>query len=115
MEQAIEYCNSEQVGAWKGTDGAMDWVRNFIVRILNNESASREQELSASDLDWRKALLKARKIDSTNANDSENDDNNNNEESPDRDDESVVDLEMYATMFETAMEMLEDSGDLTRK
>mmetsp|Transcript_37957 Transcript_37957/g.79327 ORF Transcript_37957/g.79327 Transcript_37957/m.79327 type:complete len:444 (-) Transcript_37957:30-1361(-) len=115
LEQAIEYCNSEQVGAWKGTDGAMDWVRNFIVRILNNESASREQELSASDLDWRKALLKARKIDSTNANDSENDDNNNNEESPDSDDESVVDFEMYATMFETAMEMLEDSGDLTRK
>ena len=102
LEQAIEYCNSEQVGAWKGTDGAMDWVRSFVVRVLNNESAQKQYNLSASDLDWKEALLKTQKIDV--ANDNDGDDSGNDDE------ESVVDVEMYATMFETAMEMLQDSG-----
>ena len=110
LEQAIEYCNSEQLGAWKGTDGAIDWVRNFIVRNLNNISTSKEQKLSASDLDWREALSKIRMkhdvhdVHDLNKNDQDDDKTNTS------DDESIVDSKMYTSMFETAMEMLEDSG-----
>ena len=104
LEQAIEYCNSEQVGAWKGTEGATDWVRKFLVRVLTSESAQKEHNLSAEDLDWRGALSTTRNMVVV---DDRADDGN-------EDDESVVDVEMYATMFETAMEMLEDSGALKR-
>jgi tetratricopeptide (TPR) repeat protein len=127
LEQAIEYCNSEQVGAWKGTEGAMDWVKNFIVGVLSNESTSKEQNVTVSDLDWREALSKTRKTNSSNDDDmddkkscdgddnGDNDDDDDSDGDDDDDDESVVDIEMYATMFETAMEMLEDSGALKGK
>ncbi len=107
LEQAIEYCNSEQVGSWIGTEGAMDWVRNFLIRLLNDKSLQQQYNLISADLDWRKALFKTRKMAVTN-------DNNGDEdgEGDDNDDESVVDVEMYATMFETAVEMLEDTGAL---
>lgn len=113
LEQAIEYCNSEQLGSWKGTDGAMDWVRTFIVRILNDKFMPKEQNLSASDLDWRAALLSVRKTHGANDNDKNDDKSDDNDDkSDDNDDESVVDVKMYATMFETAMEMIEESGAL---
>ena len=120
LEEAIEYCNSEQLGAWKGTDGAMEWVRNFMVRILNKKSTFSEHNLSVSDLDWRKALLKTRETHAANAEleEQSDDDDNNEEDAEDEsndDDESVVDVDMYATMFETAMEMLEASGALKGK
>jgi len=109
LEQAIEYCNSEQLGAWKGTDGALDWVRNFIVHNLNNKSKPKEQKLSTSDLDWREALSKIRmEHDMHDGNKNDGDDDKSNSS----DDESIVDVKMYASMFETAMEMLEDSGAL---
>jgi tetratricopeptide (TPR) repeat protein len=107
LEQAIEYCNSEQVGAWKGTDGAMEWVRDFIVRTLNKKSTPSPQNLTEQDLDWREALSKTREKHAA------NDDDKHVDSSCDSDDDSVVDIEMYANMFETAMEMLEDSGALT--
>jgi hypothetical protein len=107
LEQAIEYCNSEQVGAWKGTDGAMEWVRDFIVRALNKKSTPSPQNLTEQDLDWREALSKTREKHAA------NDDDKHVDSSCDSDDDSVVDIEMYANMFETAMEMLEDSGALT--
>lgn len=123
LEQAIEYCNSEQVGAWKGTEGAMDWVKNFVVRVLSNESTSKEQNLTVSDLDWREALSKTRKTNGANdddmddkkSSDGDDDGDDGDDNDGDDDDESVVDIEMYATMFETAMEMLEDSGALKAK
>ena len=108
LEQAIEYCNSEQLGAWKGTDGAMDWVRNFVIRVLHNESDSNHPELF--DFDWRKALSKTKKTLASSGNDE-----HNNTCDGDDDDESTIDVEMYANMFETAMEMLEDSGAFTDK
>lgn len=108
LEQAIEYCNSEQLGAWKGTDGALDWVRSFVVGVLNN--TTKLQNLSASDLDWREALSKTRETNG--ANDNADDVKKPGNDDDIDDDESTVDVEMYATMFETAMEMLEDSGAL---
>mmetsp|Transcript_26759 Transcript_26759/g.73612 ORF Transcript_26759/g.73612 Transcript_26759/m.73612 type:complete len:440 (-) Transcript_26759:2276-3595(-) len=110
LEEAIEYCNSEQLGAWKGTDGAMEWVKAFLVRLLNDESFREQYDLSTSDLDWRKALSTVRE--SLPSNPCEDMDDNDDD---DDDDESVVDVEMYAKMFETAMEMLEDSGALKGK
>merc|ERR1712161_41015 len=44
LEEAIEYCNSEQMGAWLGTNGATDWVRNFLVRNLNSDSNTKKKK-----------------------------------------------------------------------
>ena len=63
LEEAIEYCNSEQMGAWLGTDGAMTWVRNFLVRSLKNDGAQEDQNMSLSDLDWQRKLEKVREKD----------------------------------------------------
>eukprot|EP00536_Pseudo-nitzschia_multiseries_P007703 jgi/Psemu1/18526/gm1.18526_g len=111
LEEAIEYCNSEQMGAWKGTDGATDWVKKFLLRLLSDESTREQYNLLVSDLDWRKGLSNIRESLPSKPNDDVDD-----EESDEMDDEeSVVDVEMYANMFETAMEMLEDSGALKGK
>merc|ERR1712238_604928 len=113
LEEAIEYCNSEQMGAWLGTNGATDWVRNFLVRNLNSDSNSERENLPVSDLNWRKALCKTQETHATNvelvARDYK-DDSKDDDESDCEDDESSVDIEMYATMFETTMEMVEASG-----
>ncbi|VEU33561.1 unnamed protein product [Pseudo-nitzschia multistriata] len=102
LEEAIEYCNSEQLGAWKGTEGAMEWAKRFLLRLVNDESTHGRYGISASDLDWRKAISDTREMHPSSS-------------SVDSDDESVVDVEMYSNMFETAMEMLEDSGALKSK
>ena len=39
LEEAIEYCNSEQWGAWIGTDGAVDWVRGVLLRATQGQSS----------------------------------------------------------------------------
>jgi hypothetical protein len=139
LEEAIEYCNSEQMGAWLGTEGAVDWVRNFIVRNLNSASNSEGEDISVSDLDWRKPLSKIREAYAANVEemksrdsqddtdgDNESDGDNNNDDNKDNDndneshgdnnddeeddDDSIVDVEMYASMFKTTMEMVEASG-----
>ena len=116
LEEAIEYCNSEQMGAWLGTDGAMTWVRNFLVRSLKNDEAQGEQNMSLSDLDWQRKLEIVREKDANDrksADFQEKDDNSSVDEDDDvADNVSPVDLEMYATMFETTMEMVESSGAL---
>jgi len=123
LEEAIEYCNSEQMGAWLGTDGATDWVRKFLIRTLNSDSKSEGENLSVSDLDWRRALSKTLESysadvelkspdcqDETKGNNQSDCEDDESDSEDDDDSESSVDVEMYATMFETTMEMVEASG-----
>lgn len=125
LEEAIEYCNSEQgVGAWQGTDGALAWIKGIILATLNGKS---ETNLSVKDLEWRTKLATIKEdyaakehievegedekeegekdVDEEGSHDDSRDDDNG-------DDESKVDVAMFAGMFETAMEMLEDAGGL---
>jgi len=121
LEEAIEYCNSEQLGAWKGTDGALDWVKTNVLRVLSGESIGESvDKLYISDMDWRAQLSKIREklavADNYHEPPEPEGDGDAGADDSDRsdvdDDDSVVDLAMFATMFETAMEMLEVSGKL---
>jgi tetratricopeptide (TPR) repeat protein len=124
LEEAIEYCNSEQMGAWQGTEGASQWIQSFLKRILvSNEDVLFELEevqLTKSNLDWRLQLSIAREqhTDATQMSnkvveeEDEDDTNEGEQDANDEDDETVVDFAMFAGMFETALEMLEDEGSL---
>jgi tetratricopeptide (TPR) repeat protein len=116
LEEAIEYCNSEQLGAWKGTEGAMEWIQQVMKNVLNGGSIRKnDDELTAMDLDWRGPLAKVQEIHSQNADDKKDvhaADKDDDGEDREDEEESAADVAMFATMFETAMEMLEDSGRL---
>ena len=113
--EAIEYCNSEQFGAWAGTDGAMDWIKIIILRVLNGESITiGDFTLLPGDVDWRKQLSLVRESEVHPPTDSQTEATAHNSEDSDResDVESFVDVTMYTGMFETGMEMLESAGAL---
>ena len=113
LEEAIEYCNSEQgYGAWEGTEGALDWIRSLILSTLKGNP---QGDLSVKDLEWKDKLKLIKEEYETNADSKEQEvgeDASESGEEKDEDDESKVDGAMFAGMFQTAMEMLEDSGKL---
>ena len=119
LQEAIEYCNSEQRDAWQETEGALEWLR---------------RHLQTTRPDWRKPLLQleqqqqqqeqqqlTKSKDDNDNNDAESNDTDkrtHNEETGDKggddddDEDPVVDVLMYAGMFRTCMEMLEEQGSL---
>jgi len=132
LEQAIEYCNSEQVGSWIGIEGVIDWLRFMIVQALNlddqlvdsdtsssstsstNDGKGQEQKLIRQDLEWGNKLealedecevnqdLKPKK---DNSNGNEQGVENNEQE-----DDEEADTLMFAGMFRTSMDILTDAG-----
>jgi hypothetical protein len=121
LEQAIEYCNSEQMGSWVGTEGAIEWVQSVIVRVLNSETIS---GLSLSDLAWEDKLDEMEKSfeeDQANNRDEDNNVDEKSVESESDDDnedaediDETVDLGMFIGMFRTSMEMLQDAGAFSK-
>jgi hypothetical protein len=125
LEQAIEYCNSEQFGSWKGTDGALEWVMSILLRVASGGSVA-GNNLTVKDLDWRGPLAATREahfnavesdeaIDNPDVSEDDNDDKIKEYKDADDDDEeneSVADVAMFAGMFETAMEIVEAAGSL---
>jgi hypothetical protein len=102
LEEAIEYCNSEQIDSWRGTEGALAWVRQILLRGLQGEGPV---DLEKKHLDWEsklKALEEAYH------------ENQKQDETVvgGVDEEEYVDVGMYAGMFRTTMEMLKESGVL---
>jgi len=98
VEEAIEYCHS-QLEYWKGTDNALDWVKDVVLRIWNGENIG---GCSKCDLEnWDSALTK---IEYEYEKKSECNDSEEDEE---------PDSLMYAGMYRTAMDMIVDSGHLT--
>jgi tetratricopeptide (TPR) repeat protein len=139
LEEAIEYCSSEQMGAWQGTEGALEWVKDVVVRALNGDSVASGQ-LSSHDLEWREKLkdvvqqnvsngesstdsVKSDEGSSASIGQDEDDDaderdsiDQDEDEDADADaDEPVADVAMFAGMFQTSMEMVEDSGKLKKR
>ena len=122
LEEAIEYCNSEQMGAWMGTEGAVDWVRDVVLRGLHAHPVA-DGELSTSDLQWKDKIdnikkqyeeeaMQEMRSDEQDSKNSEAEDDVDSDEDSGNEEGSVVDTAMFAGMFETAMEMLEESGKL---
>lgn len=102
--QAIEYCNSEQLGNWDGTEGAVEWIRGVILQSLRSvpkATVSRNKD----DFDWSSRLDEAVKAEETKMHKTDGGGKeeiaNNNEKS---------DLLMFAGMFRTGIDMLSDSG-----
>jgi hypothetical protein len=122
LEEAIEYCNSEQMGAWQGTEGALEWLRNVMLQALHSSTVA-NGELLPSDLEWRQKLANAKEqSEADEDSDDEADEDSDDEADKDSDDEqtsdeegSKADAEMFAGMFETAMEMLEEAGAFRKK
>ena len=135
LEEAIEYCNNEQgYGAWQGTEGALDWIKDVIVSTLKGTCAF---GLSRDDLAWKEKLAVIKEGYESDADPSgtgtggEEADSDQDHEDQESDSESVddgalqvddaesvddeelqVDGAMFAGMFGLAMEMLESSGNI---
>ena len=92
LEQAIEYCNSEQMGSWLGTEGAIDWIQSILAEGEKRSTRSHEDDLTKQDLDWENF-------------------NDDNSEDGVEDNSSVSssDSQMFLGMFRVGMEMLHDS------
>lgn len=131
LEEAIEYCCSEQMGAWVGTEGAIDFLRNVILKTLHYRNDVANGALSRSDLEWSEKLKKIeddyeeemKRI--TDENDEMNDDEQHDDDNDQNDDQQEksegdesdqeADVLMYAGMFRTAMDMLEDAGEFLKE
>ncbi|KAL7461331.1 hypothetical protein ACHAXS_001750 [Conticribra weissflogii] len=117
--EAVEYsCSSggyRGLGMWEGTDGSLEWVRSVILRVLNEHDGAdlAGDELKKKDLlCWETKLSKEEesfekerieKEDMLKAfGEIEDERNDDNDEEPD--------LLMYAGMFRTAMDWLQDAG-----
>lgn len=122
LEQAIEYCNSEEMGNWIGTEGAVSWIKNFIIKVLNSKECG-VSHLKKEDLEWEEKLISLeREFDEENGKtrqDPTRDHQISMVEQPrehDSDEDvtsqhSEVDLLMYIGMFRTGMDMLSDAGE----
>jgi len=97
LEEAIEYCCSEQRGAWMETEGSIEWLRQVILRALHEGSVV---GLTKSHLEWEERLDQLVE---------EQEDNQDDEDDISEDGEEH-DLKMFAGMFVTGMEMLQDAG-----
>uniref|UniRef100_A0A7S4MTR9 Uncharacterized protein n=1 Tax=Odontella aurita TaxID=265563 RepID=A0A7S4MTR9_9STRA len=106
LEEAIEYCHSEQMGFWLGTEGAAEWIREVILRLLHeqNDGNSWVQSTRSYLESWEKDISQIEnQLHETKNSDDVNGDEN---EEPD--------IVMYAGMFRTAMDMLQDAGEFLK-
>jgi hypothetical protein len=122
---------------WLGTEGSLDWVRSVVLRVLNesndihnNEGSSLGPErLTKSDLlcwesrlqkeeqDFEKERKEKKDLTSTDVGeDADHDKDVDHDEDvsgdgDDDDEEEEPDVLMYAGMFRTSMDWLEDAGE----
>jgi hypothetical protein len=102
LEEAIEYCCSEQHGAWMETEGSIEWLKQVILRALNGGVVA-GGKLTKTDLEWEERLehLVQEQIEYE----------NDEMEAETKDEEEEHDTKMFAGMFRTGMEMLQDAGE----
>jgi hypothetical protein len=98
LEEAIEYCNSEQRQTWENEPGLQLWIRELILEVLKEKKERRG--LTPADLDWKTSLHRIEKA-ATAVRAEE-------EVGEELGDEDEVDVLMFAGMFRTAMEMVEE-------
>ena len=126
--EAIEYgCSVNEdkgLGMWAGTDGSLEWVRSVILKVLNsddeNGDANPEDKLVKADLMiWERKLAteeedyerERNEKEQMKANEETNESDNEESSYREEDDEEEPDSLMYAGMFRTAMDWLQDAGE----
>eukprot|EP00568_Trieres_chinensis_P003449 CAMPEP_0183303612 /NCGR_PEP_ID=MMETSP0160_2-20130417/8979_1 /TAXON_ID=2839 ORGANISM="Odontella Sinensis, Strain Grunow 1884" /NCGR_SAMPLE_ID=MMETSP0160_2 /ASSEMBLY_ACC=CAM_ASM_000250 /LENGTH=467 /DNA_ID=CAMNT_0025466535 /DNA_START=12 /DNA_END=1415 /DNA_ORIENTATION=- len=104
-EEAVEYCHSEQMGAWLGTEGAVEWCRGVVLALLSDEDLDVPAKVRLES--WEEDLKKAEDdyVASRQLRETEEED-----EDGQSDDEDEPDVLMYTGMFRTAMDMLQEAG-----
>jgi hypothetical protein len=119
LDQAIEYYNSEEMGNWVGTEGAVEWIRSVILESLDGDDDPEIDEigLKKSDLEWEEKLVKVEKdyevmasAEDKNEDEVEEDSISEKEDLEGNGEASEVDFLMFTGMFRTGMDMLTDSG-----
>lgn len=106
IEQAIEYCNSEQIGSWLGTEGAIQWIQTVLLRCIHGEEIAGGM-FDTLQLDWDKKLTE---IENNYEMEQIGNGNENCADDDAEDAEDKIDVLMYTGMFRTAMDMLQDDG-----
>ena len=110
LEEAIEYANHEQgAGAWMETEGAIDWLKRVVQRALQTKTLEWSSSLQVLEDLYREQQDSDKEEPQSVA----NNDAGEEDDGDDHDDE--VDVLMYAGMFRTAMEILEENGELTKQ
>jgi hypothetical protein len=130
--EAIEYgcCINEDkgMGMWGGTDGSLEWVRSTILKVLsgsddgdNSDASDTQDRLTKADLmSWESKLAKEEEAYEIERNEKEEmmesgrtNESDNDESSHQDDEENDVEPDslMYAGMFRTAMDWLQDAGE----
>jgi hypothetical protein len=110
LEEAIEYCCSEQHGAWLGTEGAIEWLQQVIWRALNGRPIA-SGALSSSDMEWQARLKQLEDDYDRRKSVGDGDESCIDDKKPDvesQNDDEEPDVKMFAGMFRTGMEMLRD-------
>lgn len=96
LEEAIDYCNA-CAADWQSVDAARS-MKTLLVQALSG----RHGTLTTSDVEWKQRIANLQqKLDHV----ARDDDDDENSTSPD--------IKMYAGMYQTAMEMLRESGQLS--
>lgn len=116
LAQAIEYCNSEQMGSWVGTEGAVDWIRSAIVHALHTAPVNgiHESVLRRTDVEWASRLMKMEaEYENMEAERESVTKDSSCNDGAEMDDDKAFDLLMFSGMFRTGMDMLSDTGALT--
>lgn len=118
LEEAIEYCAGKESKRWL-VSKAVDDLRQLLLKAKNGK----HDILKPADVEWLKRLemIEAEYDSHRDASDSDegsktgadNDAEATSTEDQNELDESTRDLKMYLGMFKTAMEMLQDAGQLT--
>ena len=116
--EAVEYygCGDMEeedergLATWLGTEGSLEWVRSFVLRILN--STDNDADLKAILSSWETKLAKEEE---SYEQEKESDSGNDEQVSVDQhEEEEEPDLLMYSGMFRTAMDWLQDAGEFIK-
>ena len=104
LEEAIEYCCSEQRGAWMETEGSIEWLKQVILQAMKGGTVA-GGKLTKADLEWEERLEQL-------VQQQQQEENSNDEmEAESEDDDEEHDTKMFAGMFRTGMEMLQGTGE----
>mmetsp|Transcript_9369 Transcript_9369/g.20149 ORF Transcript_9369/g.20149 Transcript_9369/m.20149 type:complete len:593 (-) Transcript_9369:190-1968(-) len=118
--EAIEYaCSTGEdkgMGMWEGTEGSLEWVRSVILRVLNDDDrvcADQDSLTKADLLSWETKLSKEEESFDEKRNEQEEIQKTEDDIEGGRNDQEP-DLLMYAGMFRTGMDWLQDAGDFLK-
>lgn len=113
--EAVEYygCGDMEeedergLAMWLGTEGSTEWVRSFILRVMN--STDNYMDLKAILSKWETKLVKEEEYYVQ-----EQESDSGNDEQGEEEKEERPDLLMYSGMFRTAMDWLQDAGEFIK-